>query len=357
MSTPDTAAIAKPPAVASDASHRFDPFNIYTTSYKEVNNHKIAVSILIPKTLSPSPSPSSSNQNPTPNQKEKKQPQKKKHPLFVKFHGGGFVQGTALHGPWFTSWLVPFLLRAHAITILPNYRLIPEANGHDVLSDLSDFWAWFDAELEAYVKAIAPGIELDFGRLLVGGDSAGGLLAFQSGVRLPRGKVRALLAQYPMSDYLRREYAPVCADGSPMPGPEIVDEHVRGIKPGTVISSVTPPDRKRMHLSLALATYGRWKEFFGEEAELYPVRAVEGVSHFPPTWIYHGEEDRAVDVRDSRRFVGKLVEVLGEGFRESVRLDVLEGEDHGFDCLREVREEEEAWLREGLRWVEERWLG
>ena len=48
---------------------RFDSFNIYRTSYKVINNHPIDVGILVPKTLDHG-----------------------KHPILVKFHGGGLVR-------------------------------------------------------------------------------------------------------------------------------------------------------------------------------------------------------------------------------------------------------------------------
>lgn len=49
---------------------KFSPFHIYSTSYKIVNEHKIGVDVLVPKDLKVG------NQ---------------KHPLMVRFHGGGLV--------------------------------------------------------------------------------------------------------------------------------------------------------------------------------------------------------------------------------------------------------------------------
>ena len=48
---------------------RFDSFNMYRTSYKVINNHPIDVGILVPKTFNPG-----------------------RHPILVKFHGGGLVR-------------------------------------------------------------------------------------------------------------------------------------------------------------------------------------------------------------------------------------------------------------------------
>jgi len=48
---------------------RFDSFNIYRTSYKKASDQGIDIGILIPKNLKPG-----------------------KHPILVKFHGGGLVR-------------------------------------------------------------------------------------------------------------------------------------------------------------------------------------------------------------------------------------------------------------------------
>jgi cephalosporin-C deacetylase-like acetyl esterase len=50
---------------------RFDSFHVYRTSYKKIGEHEIEVGILVPKDLKPG-----------------------KHPLMVKFHGGGLVSST-----------------------------------------------------------------------------------------------------------------------------------------------------------------------------------------------------------------------------------------------------------------------
>ena len=85
------------------AATRFDGFNIHRTSYKKIGSHEIAVNVLIPKNAKPG----------------------KKHPLVVKFHGGGLVQGEAMYPDWFAGWLIEFILRNDGIAVLPNYRLLP----------------------------------------------------------------------------------------------------------------------------------------------------------------------------------------------------------------------------------------
>lgn len=55
----------------TDGPDRFNSFDVYRTSYKKIGDYEIEVGILIPKDIDTAPG--------------------KKHPLFVKFHGGGLV--------------------------------------------------------------------------------------------------------------------------------------------------------------------------------------------------------------------------------------------------------------------------
>jgi acetyl esterase/lipase len=98
------------------AATRFDSFNVYQTPYKKIRDHEIAVTILVPKELTPGT-----------------------HPVFVRWHGGGLVSntlltsqiitntsyqtaGTAEYPNWLCAFFVPFFHRNNAIAIMPNYR-------------------------------------------------------------------------------------------------------------------------------------------------------------------------------------------------------------------------------------------
>ncbi|KAH7392265.1 Alpha/Beta hydrolase protein [Phaeosphaeria sp. MPI-PUGE-AT-0046c] len=306
---------------------RLDSFHVHRTSYKRIGDHEIEVGILVPKEL-----------------------KNGKHPVMVKFHGGGLVTGDCLFTDWIAAFFVPFIHRTSSIVVLPNYRLIPEHTGADILADLSDFWKWFDSgSLSSYLASNHPelSLELDKEHVLVTGDSAGGYMALMSALTQPQGKFKAVLAQYPMTNYLRAEIADTFF-GAPTPKPEIIQQHIDSIVPGTVLSSAVPP--ARFGLSWALAAYGKFLDYFDKE-KMWPIDKIEDVQAMPPTWIIHGGTDSAVDVKDSQEFVKKWTdrEVRGE-----VKLSVLPGKDHGFDA--DVKESEEEWLKEGLGWVEERWL-
>lgn len=308
---------------------RFDDFDIHTTTYKRIGNHEIAVGILVPRKIKPG-----------------------KHPLLVKFHGGGLILGEAVYRDWFAAWFVPLILRNDAITVMPNYRLIPEHSGKDIDEDLKDFWTWLDKDFSTYFSSIVPGIEPDFEHILVSGESAGGLLAFQSVIKgYDGGKAKAVIGQYPMTNYLRRD-PDAKFMGMSSPGPEAVDKHIASMVPGTVISSAVPPT-DRMYLSFAMASHNRWLEFYGSDKDLLPIHSIENAKRLPPSMILHGEQDSAVSVEDSRDFVKKVGEVLGDEVKKDVRLIIQDGE-HGFDC--ELVEEENEWLKEGLKFVEGKWL-
>jgi cephalosporin-C deacetylase-like acetyl esterase len=55
-------------SLRTTAANRFDSFNVYRTFYKKVGSHEIEANILVPKGLKPG-----------------------KHPVMIKWHGGGLV--------------------------------------------------------------------------------------------------------------------------------------------------------------------------------------------------------------------------------------------------------------------------
>jgi acetyl esterase/lipase len=57
-----------------------------------------------------------------------------------------------------------------AIIVSPDYRMLPEANGLDIMKDLSDFWEWVHSGLK---DELPTGIEIDYEKILIEGGSAG----------------------------------------------------------------------------------------------------------------------------------------------------------------------------------------
>lgn len=91
-------------------------------------------------------------------------------------------------------------LTRKAILVTPDYRLLPESNGLDILSDLDDFWAWMQNDLASTIASAQPtsSIQPDLSKILVAGESAGGYLAAQSMLLHPEIHMSAVILVYPM---------------------------------------------------------------------------------------------------------------------------------------------------------------
>jgi acetyl esterase/lipase len=258
------------------------------------------------------------------------------------------ITGDCLYPDWFSAFFIPFLHRNNAIAVLPNYRLLPEHSGADILEDLRDFWTWFNkGSVDEFLRAQKKdsGIELDYEKVLVSGDSAGGYMAFMSALTQPKGSIKVVLAEYPMTNYLHIEPVETYF-GEPTPPESMLAEYLATLKPGTVSSSARPP--LKLHLNYVLAAFGHYLTYFGSDEKMWPIGLVEDKEWLPPTWIVHGDADSAVSIEDTRKFVEKC---KGRG---EVKLEIRPGQEHGFTGP--LKEDEASWLKEGLAWVEEKWL-
>ena len=105
-------------------------------------------------------------------------------------HGGGFVFGSPdTHG----AMLGALAQRLGAVAVLPYYRLAPEAPFPAAIEDVAT----------AYQALLDSGVSAQ--NIIVGGDSAGGALAFNLLSRLCAGSgpmPRALFAFSPLTDFL-----------------------------------------------------------------------------------------------------------------------------------------------------------
>lgn len=68
-----------------------------------------------------------------------------------------------------------FALENEAIIVSPNYRLLPEATGEDILEDMDDFWKWLHVGglIQSISSAGHAFIDPDLDRILMLGESAG----------------------------------------------------------------------------------------------------------------------------------------------------------------------------------------
>ena len=92
------------------------------------------------------------------------------------------------------------------MVVVPDYRLLPEATGSDLLSDLAGLMKWLPGNLD---DAVAPyGLRVDLGKTLSVGESAGGWCAVETGLLHGTGlsgfpvqsetpvRIKAMLSQF-----------------------------------------------------------------------------------------------------------------------------------------------------------------
>lgn len=323
-------------------SDRFANFTIIETHYKQLDHtHSIPASILIPKNLKPT--------------------QGTKTPIAVFWHGGALVLGQRLYADWFCQWILDFAKSQNAILISPDYRLLPEHSGKDILEDVRDFFTWLH-DPSGLASAIPSdlGIELDTGNVLVTGGSAGGYLSVQSGLLdLPaaqRDAIKAVIAQYPMLDMRDRwyteDYEKNLFSAGPNPPKHLLQDYLDELTGDELVTSRIPPDGGM--LSASIFGQGLYPKFLGEASELYPfdnlkARAEKG-DRVPPVWVFHGKEDDVVPMQGTEAFVKLWRQVLPQ--REDELHVNYESGSHGFDDAATV---ETPWVTEGLKFIKKYW--
>jgi acetyl esterase/lipase len=313
-------------------SEKYSQFNITTTPYKVVNNQEIPLYVLLPKGVHTG-----------------------KRPVLVHLHGGFLFAGDALYPDWSTQWSRDYSLHHSAIRISANYRLAPESNGLEILSDIRDLWTWIQNDLSEYLKRIGSDITPDFDKVMVYGESAGGYLAIQSGLMRP-DLLKAVIASYPMTYIDSPWYAVASEDRHPFGIPqiskeEVLDKYIAGIEKGKIVTSSDP--YARLPLAIVTLQNGLFPEILGKEDEIYPARVLEkmtGKEKIPFLFVMHGTEDTAVPCEESKKFVSAWEGKFGKG---SV-LGKFESGEHGFDGSASL---ETPWMKEGLAGVTKAWIG
>ncbi|KAF5689594.1 hypothetical protein FCIRC_1289 [Fusarium circinatum] len=314
----------------------FDPFTI-TRTYYESAGIQIGVDILIPRRLK--------NQNP---------------PVIVRIHGGFLITGSSLFPAWFSKWVLDFAEEQDAVIISPNYRLLPEVKGRDILRDMGNFWNWVHSGGPSrHLAAIGQRkLQLNLIRTLVVGESTGGYLALQS-VLAGFVRPKAIIALYPMVD-MKAAHFSKSYDKSIVGVPNYANEDVNKFLSTTAVNpTITEADPPvRLDSAMAVVHNGRYLELLGEDPDLFILDrikkvALNSVNHekslFPPLFLLHGEGDTAVPVDGTQ----KLVDYL-QRFDPSTQIHLaIRPGDHGFDFKATI---DEDWLRQGLNFVVAPWL-
>ncbi|KAK9426939.1 Alpha/Beta hydrolase protein [Lipomyces doorenjongii] len=300
---------------------RYSQFDIREVTYKVFNDQPIKAYVMVPKSL-----PSGT------------------YPILVTFHGGFHVTGSSLYPEWFSIWLLNYAFLNSAIIVTPDYRLIPESNGLDILDDVSDFWTWVQNDLSKQLGQFRAGIvKADLSKIIVHGASAGGHLAITSG--FTQLFIKAIIAVYPGMGIDRKDESQIL--GAPTIPKQVLEDHLKAMEPGKIVTAADPPER--MVIGLSLLQQKRKAEFFGTDERLFPMKVLEKLDTVPFILLLHGEDDRAVPVDYSIKFA----EAIKERFGDKVDLRIQPGE-HGFDSTVDV---DAPWLKEGLSRVTTLWLG
>ncbi|RFN51443.1 hypothetical protein FIE12Z_4280 [Fusarium flagelliforme] len=269
--------------------------------------------------------------------------------------------GHALFAPFFAKWVDKLALKNDAIIISPDYRLLPSANGlHDILEDVEDGWQWSKNQLPAVMREKFPGIELEFGRTMLVGGSAGGYCATQLSLSHP-DDFTSLALVYPLIDIDDR----IFTEGPRPDEPNVLRFPNEDILPkeDTLAwiekARQTPASRagfERTPFAVSACQNGIFASHLLDpkglnKDEFRPLARIEAGARLSKSmWIMHGDDDSTVHIRASDKFVKLVGEKLPE---TSVRYDVVPGEDHAFDFDEKRWESFEA---EALDFATKAWL-
>ncbi|KAM0343562.1 hypothetical protein ACHAPU_008457 [Fusarium lateritium] len=270
--------------MAAHQKSKFDEFDRTDHVYSTVNCHDILVSIFRPSDPAIEHPHGSSV----------------KGPVLVYWHGGGFIVGDRLYEPWWPDWLLGFAQSHNATIVAPNYRLLPEASGADIMDDMDSFWTWMLTTLPNMADSESWPTQPDMGRIICAGHSAGGAMALISALERPDAAIKAVLSLY----------GPLCPD---VPG-------LKMAQPRSILGSLPIPPRQaeadiRKYVQGSkgtIRTQGDVLEMWGlvaciiqqgklprmmnrtPDARLNPTARMETTKTCPPIWVVHGREDSVV---------------------------------------------------------------
>lgn len=207
----------------------------------------------------------------------------------VYFHGGGFTTGSIeTYDP-----LAASLAEASGVCVISvGYRRLPEASPRAILDEAAHVLEW--------AVTFADQLEVDAGRIGVGGDSAGATIA-------------AMLAARGRSG------------GAPAPACQALLYGIYDVNPAEAPGPTGDPVLSSQVLEAILATY---RECDAREPLEQPLPARDGAAGLPPTVMLHAALDplRAQGESHARR-------LEGAGVRLTAR--TAPGMPHGF--LRAIR--------------------
>ncbi|KAH0353346.1 alpha/beta-hydrolase, partial [Aureobasidium melanogenum] len=294
------------------ADSKFHAFDRGDTTYTS-NDLSIGVSVFVPKSV------------------EKGQTL----PVLIRWHGGALINGGRVYEPWFPRWIIELAALHSAIIVAPDYRLLPESSGLDILSDLHNFYSWLHGHLGSFVRTSFPEQTStpDLSNILITGESAGGYMAVQSTLLGETKGVKAVIAHYPMIDLKDSWYSKPGRKviwGQPPPSyPDgWLDQQLEIAKSAKPTTERIPKDGEP-DLFVASLLEGRYTEILGTDTRLFPLEKLRSLQQRDGTLKF---------VRDARG-----------GVKETI----VPGAEHGFDNDSVTLETD--WVMEGRKWLKMYW--
>ncbi|KAF1991315.1 hypothetical protein K402DRAFT_122889 [Aulographum hederae CBS 113979] len=268
--------------------------------------------------------------------------------------------------------MLDFSEQESAVIVSPEYRLLPEATGHDIIADLEDFWKWLAQDLPNEIsRMVRAEKELDLHKVAITGESAGAYLAVQSCLipRLIQSNIHvcAVLLQSPMIDLGSDHYSAYptttrrIKDHPQFPR-DLVTDHLKNLPQGRVVTSADPSTTLRNPLGATMLQQGLFGWRLGDDGSgvCYPFSNLEMMGYAqvvsmgsitsPAVWALHSWQDTVISVEGCINFCRRLKQLFPA---TPLLLDIGDGE-HGFD---EQFDMETPMIQRGLEFVKEYWTG
>lgn len=273
--------------MAATRSSKFQDFERKDYVYRTIEDHQLHASVLIPKGI---PEPQSVTEQPP-----------HTAPVLVFWHGGGWIVGSRLYEPWWSTWLIE-LARSHdAIIVTADFRLLPEATGSDIADDIDAFWTWLHGDLVIVSDTEAWRLRPDLGNILCVGQSTGGVMAVHSALVRPDVRIKAIVSLYaPLYDNIPDFTVPRprAIMGSMPPPPRQAESKIRAYMKRTRASVRSSGDPACMWDLLTSILQQGWLPRLiyakADDKRMYTLRLLEEAGTMPPVWIIHGEQDSVV---------------------------------------------------------------